>query len=103
MGHIEKTWLSWFFVFYCLSSYVFCQPEVAECLGDTQFIAVMEAVSFDEALDRCVSRNALLAGITNNEENNLVEDLADRLDPNSTVSFWIGKFKNTCLCNLIFI
>ena len=68
---------------------VWSQQEVAERLGDVQFIAVVDEseVKFDGALARCVE---LLAGITNQQEHDFVLNLTAILDPTDQLDFWIG-------------
>ena len=69
----------------CLS-----QKEVIATPGNDEFTVVAEILNFDDAARRCLERGAILAGIANKEEHDLVANLSSQLNLNSDVELWIG-------------
>ena len=67
------------------------QTEVAECFGEVEFIAVDETVDFDTAVTRCADREALVAGIVSDEEQDFVANLTNQLGIGNRDDLWIGK------------
>ena len=83
--------LELFTCFFLFVRWVNCQNEVAGCLGDVEFVVVDEEVNFTQAKNRCVNKEGLLAGITSQQEHNVVVDLIDQLISNNN-NIWIGTF-----------